>query len=216
MKWPFSRRRSPAAATLPPQDGYALWASSYPPSSHNRLMETEQAVVASLLPELAGRAALDAGCGTGRYLQLLESRGATATGLDLSAPMLAQARFKNARLVRARIEALPFGARSFDVVVSGLALGDVSGLAPAVAELSRVLRPGGRLIYSVVHPSGAAKGWARTFEVSGRLCAIDGYWHAPAEHRSACAAAGLAIRSWVEPHLDGSADPVALVVEATR
>ena len=89
-------------------------------------------------------------------------------------------------------------------------------VSTAVAELARVLRPGGRLIYAVVHPSGGAKGWARTFEVSGRLCAIDGYWHAVAEHRSACAAAGLAISSWVEPHLDGSADPVALVVEATR
>jgi malonyl-CoA O-methyltransferase len=213
--WSWSRPRQ-AAELLAPQDAYALWAPSYASRPHNRLMEIEQAVIESRLPDLAGRDALDAGCGTGRYLGLLTARGATATGVDLSLPMLGQAQAVSRRLVRAHVGALPFASRSFDLVVSGLALGDVPHLAPAIAELARVLRPGGRLIYSVVHPWGAEKGWSRTFEASGRQWAIAGFWHSLDEHRSACAAAGLTIGAWLEPPLDGFDDPVALVVEATR
>lgn len=213
--WSWSRPQQ-GAELLTPQDAYALWAPNYPPRPHNRLMAVEQAVIESRLPNLAGRDALDAGCGTGRYLQLLAARGARATGIDLSLPMLAQARAMSPRLVRAQVVALPFASRSFDVVVSGLALGDMPHLAPAIAELARVLRPGGQLLYSVVHPSGAEKGWSRTFETGGRQCAIAGFWHSLNEHRSACASAGLAIGAWLEPSLDGGGDPAALVVEATR
>ena len=91
LVWPWSRSRQDAEL-LTPQDAYALWASSYPPRPHNKLMEAEQAAVVALLPDLSGCQALDAGCGTGRYLRVLADRGATVTGVDLSAPMLAHAR----------------------------------------------------------------------------------------------------------------------------
>lgn len=212
MKWPFPHRRSVAARPLPPQEAYALWAAGYPPRPHNRLMEAEQAAVVELLPDLAGRQALDAGCGTGRYLRVLSGRGAMVTGVDLSAPMLARARGSADRLVRASVCALPIRSRSMDVVVSGLALGDVADLDDAIREMARVLRPGGRLIYSVVHPQGEAEGWSRTFEANGRQCAVAGFWHSADEHRAACAAAGLAIDAWREPHLDQPNRPVALVI----
>lgn len=213
--WPWSRSRQDAEL-LTPQDAYALWASSYPPRPHNKLMEAEQAAVVALLPDLSGCQALDAGCGTGRYLRVLADRGATVTGVDLSAPMLAHARASADRMVRASMCALPLASRSMDVVVSGLALGDVKDLARAVGEMARVLRPGGRLIYSVVHPDGAAERWSRTFEFNGRQCAVAGFWHSENAHRDACARAGLTIAAWEEPHLGDPRHPVALVVEATR
>lgn len=216
MRWPFSRQRPDAADPLPPHDAYALWAASYPSRPHNRLMEIEQGVVESLLSDATGRDALDAGCGTGRYLRLLESRGAKACGVDLSAAMLSQVDTAKRRLVRGRVESLPFASRSFDIVVSGLVLGDTEHLAPAIAELARVLRPGGQLIYSVVHPFGAEKGWSRTFEADGRQHAVAGFWHSVRQQREACAAAGLTIAEWREPRLDGSEDPVALIVGATH
>jgi malonyl-CoA O-methyltransferase len=206
-------RQSPKP--LSPQDAYALWASNYPPRPHNRLMEIEQSVVESLLADVTGRDALDAGCGTGRYMDVLQSRGARVCGVDLSPAMLSHVA-AGRRLVRGRIEALPFSSGSFDVVVSGLVLGDTRHLAPAIAELARVLKPGGQLIYSVVHPFGADKGWSRTFEANGRQRSVAGFWHSVLQQREACAAAGLTIAAWREPRFDGTTDPVALIVEATR
>jgi len=215
MRWPFSRPAQ-AAAALSPQDAYALWAPNYPARPHNRLMEVEQAAVVARLPDLTGCQALDAGCGTGRYLRVLENRGATATGVDLSSAMLAVARTSAGRVVRGSISAMPIASQSMDCVVSGLALGDVADLATAIAELARVLRPGGRLLYSVVHPAGAAEGWSRTFEAEGRQWAVAGFWHSESEHRRACALAGLTLAGWDGAHLGDPRRPVALVVEATR
>lgn len=215
MEWPPWRSRK-EAKLLVPQDAYALWAPNYPPRPHNRLMEIEQAVVEAQLNDVADRDALDAGCGTGRYLGLLANRGARTVGVDSSAHMLAQVEPGHGRLVRGQIEALPFASRSFDIVVSGLVLGDTAHLALAIAELARVLRPGGQLIFSVVHPFGAEKGWSRTFEAGGRQCAVAGFWHSVLQYREACAAAELTIAAWREPRLDGSGEPVALIVEATH
>lgn len=216
MKWPFTRSQPTAVTALAPQDAYALWAPAYPPHPHNRLMAAEHAAVVALLPDLAGRQALDAGCGTGRYLRVLSGRGATVTGVDLSAPMLASARTSANRLVRANLCELPLASCSMDVIVCGLALGDVEDLALAIREMARVLRPGGRLIYSVVHPDGATQGWSRTFEANGRPFAVAGFWHSEPEHRQACGRGGLTITAWEEPHLGDPRHPVALVVEATR
>lgn len=214
MKWPFQKRPLTAVEPIKPQDAYALWAPGYPPRPHNRLMEVEQAAVVALLPELAGREALDAGCGTGRYLRVLADRGATVIGVDLSAPMLMHAHASSRRVVRGCLTTLPLASRSIDVIVCGLALGDVEDLARAINEMARVLRPGGVLIYSVVHPQGETRRWSRTFEADGRQCAVAGFWHSEDQHRGACAIAGLAIDAWQEPHLGDPRRPVALVVRA--
>jgi len=191
-----------------------LWARDYPPYPHNALMEAEQQAMLSLLPDVKRARGLDAGCGSGRYLRELKARGAIAFGVDLSAAMLAEARRTQCPLARADLLALPFADASMDFIVCGLALGDVAALATAIAELARVLRPDGRLLYSVVHPSGQQRGWQRTFAMDGRQWAVDGRWHSEAEHRRACAAAGLAIEEWREATV--AATPVALVVRARR
>ena len=212
-RWPFLWRTTPEL--VDPQVAYSLWAPSYPPEPHNRLMEIEQATVMSLLPDVHGRTALDAGCGSGRYLRELRLRGARAFGLDLSDAMLARASAAGTPLMRADLSALPIASMAVDVAVCGLALGDVADLALALAELARVLRPDGCLIYSVVHPAGRRAGWSRTFDAGGRVRAIETHWHSVNEHRRACEAAGLAITAWEEPILEKLWQcPVALVVRA--
>ena len=214
-RWPFLWRTTPEL--VDPQRAYALWAPSYPPAPHNRLMETEQAAVLSLLPDVRGLTALDAGCGSGRYLRELRRRGARACGLDLSNAMLARASEGGGPLIRADLCALPLGAMSVDVIVSGLALGDVADLELALLEMSRALRPGGRMIYSVVHPAGRRHGWSRTFKAGGRVRAIDGYWHPAEAHQTACHRADLIITAWEQPVLDEApACPAVLVVRAER
>lgn len=205
------------AESVDPQAAYALWAPTYPPRPHNQLMEIEQETVLSLLPDLTGMTVLDAGCGTGRYLHQLRALGAKPIGLDLSAAMLARARDVTPRIARANICALPIDSTSVDVILCGLALGDVPHLELALAEMARVLRPGGCVVYSVVHPAGADAGWSRTFDAGGRQVAIDSYWHSADEHRQACRAAGLRVTAWREPVLrEAPGLPAVLVVRATR
>jgi malonyl-CoA O-methyltransferase len=213
-------RRARRRAVLPPQTAYGLWASTYPPHAHNALMRAEQAAVEALLPDLAGLDALDAGCGTGRYLRLLRARGARrVVGVDLSRPMLAPARALCPWLVQGDLGALPLQSASFDAAVCGLALNDVGALGGTVGELARILRPGGRLVYSVVHPSGAAQGWTRTFETPAGRHEIASHWHPWPAHEQACAAAGLRVDEVREPELDvpgAATGPVALVVLTSR
>lgn len=214
FRWPFGRRVA-AAEKVAPREAYALWAPTYPPHPHNRLMEIEQHAILDLLPEVRDLTALDAGCGSGRYLRELSARGATAIGVDVSRAMIDRARAITPRIARADLRALPFDAMSIDIVVCALALGDIDDLELALSEFARVLRPAGRVIYSVVHPDGEAEGWSRTFESNGRQWVVDGYWHPPARHRSACVAAGLAIDAWQEPQLE-TGQRAALIVRAVR
>lgn len=100
--------------------------------------------------------ALDAGCGTGAFLVPLARRltpqGATVIGLDLAEGTLGQARARvqaeglPVNCVIGDVEALPFDDGSFDLVLANYMLYHVPNLEQAIAELRRVLRPGGMLL----------------------------------------------------------------------
>ena len=78
-----------ATVRLPAREGYAVWADTYPPRPHNRLMAVEQEIVEPIIRSTAPRRALDVGTGTGRYLALLRAAGARlVVGVDMSLPML--------------------------------------------------------------------------------------------------------------------------------
>ena len=98
--------------------------------------------------------ALDAGCGTGFQTALLEELGYETHGIDISAGLLAIAAraLSRASLVRASLETLPYPDASFDVAVScGSTLSFVSSPAQALAEIGRVLRPRGILLFECEH-----------------------------------------------------------------
>ncbi|WP_276939629.1 ubiquinone/menaquinone biosynthesis methyltransferase [Ferrimicrobium acidiphilum] len=87
---------------------------------------------------------LDLACGTGDFLKAWSAKGAQVYGLDLSYQMLRRAE-PFAPLVQAVGEALPFADASFDAVSSGFAVRNFADFAGVLAEVSRVLRPGGVL-----------------------------------------------------------------------
>ena len=98
---------------------------------------------------------LDVGCGTGIFTQNILSHDSRVIGLDISVPMLQAAVRKSDplrfRCVAADMSNLPFADNSFDRVYSMTALEFVPDPAPAVAELNRVVRPGGRVVLTTLN-----------------------------------------------------------------
>jgi ubiquinone/menaquinone biosynthesis methyltransferase len=94
---------------------------------------------------VTGARVLDLACGTGDIAYLLAERGARVTGLDVTHEMLRRARAKGrgVAFVTGDMMALPFPDARFHVVTAGYAVRNVPELVPALAEIRRVLRPGG-------------------------------------------------------------------------
>ena len=134
-------------------DSYAARAPTKP---HNAYYERPATL--SLLGDVAGKRVLDAGCGPGVYAEELVGRGAEVVGFDASGRMVELARERlrgQAEIYRANLEE-PLAwleDESFDLVVSALAMDYVEEWGVPFAEFYRVLRPGGRLVFSVEHPT---------------------------------------------------------------
>ena len=108
-----------------------------------------------LLAPIAGETIMDAACGTGRYTVAIAERGAAVTGLDFSAEMLAVARRRMPATelhVADLTKPLPFPSLHFDAVLCAQALKHIPELGFTMREFARVLRPGGRVVFSVTHP----------------------------------------------------------------
>ena len=142
---------------------YDRWAPLYPPTAHNPLMRAEQHAMLQYWPDVHGRQALDLACGSGRYSRLLaDAQAARVVAVDFCVPMLRQV--SAASPVCGNMMQLPFARESFDVVISGLALAHASSLREWMAEVSRVLKPGGTLLYSDFHPEATLLGLPRAFK----------------------------------------------------
>ena len=180
-------------------------------SLHNAYYE--RPAMLDLAGDVTGRRVLDAGCGSGPLSAALRDRGATVTGFDSSAEMLELARKRlggDAALYLAELGGpLPFPDGAFDVVVASLVLHYMEDWTVALAELRRVLAPGGRLIVSVDHPViGLVQGngdYFATYKRSeewtfGGHTALMSFWHRPLHAMTnAFTAAGFQINVISEP-----------------
>jgi SAM-dependent methyltransferase len=191
-----------AAPECDTTEGYALWSETY--DQPLRLFPIEHPTMCALLDPLPASVVLDAACGTGRYSQYLAGRGHRVIGVDRSGAMLEKAREKlpGSEFREGDLEALPLEAGSVDAAVCALALVHLPEVDRAIAELARVVRPGGRVIISDVHPFLVLLGWQAQFRAAGggtgfmRL-----HPHLPSAYCQACAAAGLRVRTCHEPLL---------------
>jgi len=117
----------------------------------------ERPATTSLIPDVRGKRVLDAGCAAGWYTKWLADRGSRVLALDHSPRMVEMAR----RRVGDRAEVMQADLNeplsmidngSMDLVLSSLVLHYLKDWDAAMAEFSRILRPGGHLVFSVHHP----------------------------------------------------------------
>ena len=103
----------------------------------------------------SGERALDLACGTGDIAFAVAARGARTVGLDITLRMLQLADAKQAAaggpaprvtFLGGDMTSLPFAPAAFDLVTTGYGLRNVPDLTAAIAEIARVLKPGGRLL----------------------------------------------------------------------
>lgn len=135
----FASRYGKYAATKPHNAGY------------------ERPATLSLLPDLQGASVLDAGCGPGLYAEELLRRGADLVGVDVTPEMVDRARERVGDRATFHVadlsQPLAFAAdEAFDGIVSPLVLDYIDDWDAVFSEFSRVLKPGGWLVYSHSHP----------------------------------------------------------------
>ncbi len=111
-----------------------------------------------LTPDVAaGKRVLEVGCGMGTHAALLIQAGADYTGIDLTEPAvrMTQRRLElsgwQGHVVQADAEKLPFEDRSFDTVWSWGVIHHSASFDRCFSEITRVLRPGGRIVLMVYH-----------------------------------------------------------------
>jgi len=182
-------------------DGYAKWAATYD-LGPNPLIALEQDVVRGLIDRIPIGRALDAACGSGRHTAYLVERGHDVSGVDASEDMLVQARGRlpHTDLRRGDLASLPIESSSIDLALCTLALTHCTELAAPLTELARVLRPGGRLIVSDLHPFMLLLGNTALFIGSdGRPGIVKSHPHSHADYQSAFAIAGLRVVRCIEP-----------------
>lgn len=170
-------------------------------------------------------AALDVGCGEGRFCRMLKDAGVASVGIDPTSALIEEARRRDPAgdYREGRAEALDFPDASFDLVVSYLTLIDIEHAEAAIGEMARVLKPGGALLIAHINgftTAGEPEGWRRGLFGQDR-CTFDHYldirateiawkgirilnWHRPISfYFKALHAAGLTLRLFDEPEPSG-------------
>lgn len=174
---------------------YDSFAEAYSADNETNLVNShyERPAMLALAGDVRGRRILDAGCGSGPLAAALRTRGATMSGFDSSAAMVELARKRLGEETELRVaelgQPLPFADDAFDDVVASLVFHYLQDWTGPLAQLRRVLRPGGRLILSVHHPLifrlmnpeadyFALNEWSDTYTFSGQPAVLT-TWHRP-------------------------------------
>jgi SAM-dependent methyltransferase len=186
------------------------------------------AAVLTAIGEPRGLTVLDAGCGEGYLSRKLASGGAVVTGIDSSAELVKAALTHELASMLpvsfdiGSVEALPYDAESFDLVLCNHLMNDLQDPTRALKEFSRVLRSRGRVVILMLHPSfynkhaergqpennlpaGSyfqARPITQNFEVDGlESPSANTSWLRPLEdYTGALHKAGFVITSLTEPH----------------
>jgi len=197
-------------------DHYDSFAADYSAENESSLLNAyyERPAMIDLAGDVDGHRVLDAGCGSGPLSAALRAKGAIVTGFDGSPAMLELARQRlgdDAALHVADLSRpLPFADGAFADIVASIVLHYLRDWATPLAELRRLLKPGGRLILSVNHPIVykllypdadyfAITRYSEENTFNGQSAVLT-YWHRPVSAMTdAFAAAGFRVSVISEP-----------------
>jgi malonyl-CoA O-methyltransferase len=188
-------------AVLQPIDAFRLWAPSYD-TSPNPLLALEERSLLSSLSSVADRDALDMGCGSGRWLPLIEAASArSVVGIDASPEMLQLAAARCApatRLICTDCTHTPLAPASIDWVLGSFLISYVADLNRFAREAARICRPGAGVMLTDVHPHTRALGWKRSFRASEQIFEIEVNAYEIADLHGAMKSAGFALTRFEE------------------
>ena len=189
-------------------EGYTTWSETYDHPTEldpDPIQALEGPLMRAHIDGLPKGRVLDAACGTGRHTARLVEKGHEVLGVDSNAAMLEKAKEKisDAEFEVGDLSKLPAEDQSYAAITCGLAFGHLPDLAPAAAELARVLKPGGTAAVSAPHPFiTAVLGWrAPVFDAEGNGWEVPEYGHWPGEFVEAFDAVGMTVRRLEEPKL---------------
>jgi SAM-dependent methyltransferase len=155
-----------------PREGYLAWRYGYPPGSWG-VLKRGLGVLVALLPDRReyldlrvmrlrarpGRRLLDVGCGSGRFIRLMQELGWRAEGVDFDKAAVETARRDGLSVRLGALEAQGYAGGSFDAVTINHVIEHVPDPVGLLRESHRILAPSGQII--VVTPNAASLGHAR-------------------------------------------------------
>ncbi len=176
------------------RNAYDHWAKDYDSDPNPQILLEYENVVSLVAPSL-GERILDAACGTGRYTSAFYLAGTEVVGIDFSKEMIAVAKtnFPNICFeVVDLMERLPFDRESFDKINCAQALKHLPNLSSPLMEFSRILKKGGKFIFSVTHPDMDWEGY-ELIEQPGFILSLESdiFHHRFCDYFSALQQAGL-------------------------
>lgn len=188
---------------LTPSEGYRVWAESYD-RDPNPMLSLEQRILGLLLPPVADRDVVDLGCGTGRWLQAMKQAGTRSLlGIDPSPDMLSRAKAKlggAARLLCVDYSTAPVEGGSADLILCNFVLSYIAKPQPFLEFARSLLRPGGSLFLTDMHPDTASTlNWRRGIHVQNEFREILTFHRSVADVIALCHEVGLNTRLRLEP-----------------
>ncbi|HLY26086.1 MAG TPA: class I SAM-dependent methyltransferase [Aggregatilineales bacterium] len=198
----YDKRKYPIVEV---KEGYGEWVHTYEQVVQDemdlRLLDRLRTVNWS-----AARSVLDLACGTGRIGAWLKDRtSAMIDGVDITPEMLevAQAKgiYRALRIADVASTGLP--AQSYDLCVQSLADEHMAELQPLYAEVTRVIKPGGKFVIVGFHPQFLMAGVPTHFNrASGEPITIRSYVHLLSDHVKAAHASALTLLEMDEGLID--------------
>jgi SAM-dependent methyltransferase len=212
------------------RQGYDRWSRTYD-STPNPVVALDRRYTLDVLKPAPGERILDAGCGTGANLKLIQRQGSRPVGVDFSMGMLnvAKRTCPKVPLTQADLDrGLPVKREVFDAILCALVGEHLTNLPVTFGDAFKALVPGGRFVFSVFHPDMAEAGIEANFEDSSVEYRLGAQRYSVADYLNLIADAGFrepkarefvgdeALIQQIPQATKYVGHPLLLVVEATR